>query len=150
MVGGCECGSVTYEVIGGPIHIYACHCLNCQTRSGSAFGEHAMLRACELRCDGATVTRSRTAAGVQFEEVFCESCFSRIYNRNSFLPDMVFLRAGTLAKSQELEPIAHIWIMRKQRWVVLPDGVPSFVESPTPEQFEAVIEKAERQRPARS
>jgi hypothetical protein len=140
--GACECRSVTYSVTASAIHIYACHCLNCQTRSGSAFAEHAMLDASSFHFEGSTLVRSREADSVRFEEVFCASCLSRIFNRNSVLPDAVFLRAGTFAQSQELEPIAHIWTKRKQRWIVLPEGVPCFEESPTPEQFGAAIREA--------
>lgn len=149
-IGECECGAVSYRVTSDAVHIYACHCLSCQTRSSSAFGEHAMVHASDFVCNGTTVTRSRTSGGIQFNEVFCDSCLSRVYNRNSLLPDMIFLRAGTLADSQELEPIAHIWTKRKQRWVVLPEDVPSFEESPTPEQFGAAVQSAERRQSSRS
>ena len=108
-----------------------------------------MLQAADFASEGASVSRSRTSEGIQFEEVFCESCLSRVFNRNNSLPDMIFLRAGTLAGSQDLEPIAHIWTKRKQRWVSLPQNVPSFEESPTPEQFGAAILEAEERRPVR-
>jgi hypothetical protein len=143
--GNCECYSVTYTLIGDdPVYVYACHCLNCQTRSGSAFGEHAMLPASRFLCTGPTVTHSRTTNGVGFEEVFCETCHTRIYNRNTALPDMIFLRAGTLSNSHRLDPIAHIWTKRRQPWISIPEGTPAFEESPTPEQFGAVIRDAQR------
>lgn len=143
MTGGCECGFFRYTLAEAP-HIYACHCLNCQTRSGSAFAEHAMVHASGFDCEGQSVVHVRAANNIQFEEVFCSTCYTRIFNRNSALPDMIFLRAGSLSESQELEPITHIWTSRKQHWVSLPSGIPTFEESPTPEQFGAAIQKAQR------
>ena len=36
--GACQCGAVTYEALGDPIMIFACHCTICQRQSGAAFG----------------------------------------------------------------------------------------------------------------
>lgn len=142
--GGCECGSVSYTLTmdQGPLLTYACHCLNCQVRSGSAFGKHAMVDGSAFICEGDTVSYRRGDGGQVFEEVFCSTCYTRLFNRNSALPGMIFLRAGTLSGDADLDPVAHIWTRRKQRWVALPVDVPSFEESPTPEQFGEVVRKA--------
>lgn len=141
--GSCECGAVTYRIEDVALAVYACHCLNCQTRSGSAFAEHAMVPVLSFRHDGDTVAHERAVGGIAFEEVFCAACFTRVFNRNSALPDVIFLRAGTLVGSGDLRPIAHIWTDRKQSWVVLPDGVPTFARSPTPEAFGAAVRAAD-------
>lgn len=140
--GACECRAVTYAIKDSPLHVYACHCLNCQTRSGSAFAEHAMVQVDAFECEGAVEEFQRSSNGMQFTEVFCLACHTRIFNRNSMLPDMVFLRAGTLESSQHLEPMAHIWTSRKQAWVVLPEGIPAFTHSPSPEEFGAAVAAA--------
>ena len=142
--GICECGAVTYSVKQETLHVYACHCLNCQTRSGSAFAEHAMVQADVFECYGATGTFIRTTGGIEFTEHFCPTCHTRLFNQNSMLPEMVFLRAGTLESSQRLEPMAHIWISRKQSSVTLPETIPAFEESPSPEEFGAAVEAATR------
>ncbi|MDI3337387.1 GFA family protein [Defluviimonas aestuarii] len=140
--GACECGAVAYAIKDGPLHVYACHCLNCQTRSGSAFAEHAMVQDDAFDCVGSVVEFRRAADGMQFTEVFCQECHTRLYNRNSMLPGMVFLRAGTLQCSQQLGPMAHIWTSRKQAWVTLPDGIPTFEHSPSPEEFGVAVAAA--------
>ena len=141
--GSCECGSVTYTIGGDhPIHVYACHCLDCQLRSGSAFAEHAMISAAAFVCEGALEANNRKLEGMQSEELFCAKCHTRMFNRNDAVPDMIFLRAGTLADRQQLEPMAHIWTKRKQRWVVLAPEVPAFEESPSPQEFGQAIAQA--------
>jgi hypothetical protein len=41
---------------------------------------------------------------------------------------MLVLRAGTLDDSHKLEPRVHIWTSRKQPWIKIPEGTPSFRE----------------------
>ena len=144
ITGSCECNAVTYSITDSSVYVYACHCLNCQTRSGSAFAEHAMVSDSSFTFEGGTTGYKRSENGIEFEEVFCAICHTRIFNRNSLLPDMIFLRAGTLAGSQTLDPIAHIWISRKQAWIALPKGIPVFAVSPTAEEFGAAIHAAEQ------
>lgn len=140
--GGCECGAARFQITGDdPVHVYVCHCLNCQIRSGSAFAEHAMLPSTRFRIEGETTCYERQANGIRFTEVFCATCHTRLFNHNDMLSDMIFLRVGTLA-SRDSAPIAHIWTSRKQHWVTLPPDVPAFPESPTPEEFGGVLQNA--------
>ncbi|WP_256262359.1 GFA family protein [Pseudomonas gingeri] len=55
------------------------------------------------------------------------------------LPGLHVLRAGTLDNSPALQPVAHIWVQHKQAWLTLPDGIPSWPRSPTPEAFAAAL-----------
>jgi hypothetical protein len=80
--------------------------------------------------------------GAAFTHILCATCATRIANRNSLVPGMIILRAGTLDRSQQLAPIAHIWVKRKQGWVVVPEAVPAFEETPTPEEFGAALRSA--------
>lgn len=145
--GGCRCGSNSYRLTGSaPVHVYVCHCLNCQTRSGSAFAQHAMVPNSAIVFDGPTVVYASSDNGIEFEDVFCAVCYTRLYNRNSALPEMIFLRAGTLADSGQIAPIAHIWTKRRQSWVEIPEGIPLFAESPTPEEFGQAVSLAELRR----
>jgi hypothetical protein len=80
---------------------------------------------------------------MMFEDVACSVCRTRIYNRNSALPGTIFLRAGTLSTSERTAPIAHIWTKRKQPWVRIPDDIPAFDESPTPEEFGRAVQYAQ-------
>ena len=96
--------------------------------------------------DGPMAAHAHTTDGILFEDFSCEACRTRIYNSNSAAPGMIFLRAGTLSDSHRLAPIAHIWTKRKQPWVNLPEDIPSFDESPTPEEFAAAVQQARARR----
>ncbi|MDO5604406.1 MAG: hypothetical protein Q4G25_04500 [Paracoccus sp. (in: a-proteobacteria)] len=60
----------------------------------------------------------------------CASCFTRLFNRNSAMPGMIFLRAGTLHGGAELRPLLHIPTRRKQDRITLPAGGPAFPHHP--------------------
>src|SRR5271167_4851648 len=36
--GGCQCGAVRFQIAANRLVAYACHCLECQKQSASAFG----------------------------------------------------------------------------------------------------------------
>jgi hypothetical protein len=51
--GGCRCGRVRYRAAtGGLPRVYACHCLDCQTWSGSAFSAQFILPEGDLEVTG--------------------------------------------------------------------------------------------------
>jgi hypothetical protein len=139
-LGCCQCGAVTFRVTADkPLIVYACHCLDCQTWSSSAFTEHALLQEGDINVDGPTTIYISSKNDTTTEHILCAVCHTRILNRNAAASGMVFLRAGALTNSHTLSPAAHIWTKRKQPWIVLPSGVPSWPESPTPEQFFAAV-----------
>jgi hypothetical protein len=79
-----------------------------QLRSG-------VLKTFEVICDS---TRIKTCA-------FCPECGTRIYHETS---NGMSLKAGTLDDTSWLKPDRHYWTMRKQAWVVIPDGVAQFTD----------------------
>jgi len=53
MEGGCRCGSVRWRIEGERLpRTYACHCLDCQTWSGSAFSQQAIVARERFECTG--------------------------------------------------------------------------------------------------
>lgn len=131
--GACRCGALSYELaLRGLPAVYACHCLDCQTWSSSAFGLHALVPAGSLKLEGSSIAYAPVEGT---EHHLCPRCHTRIYNTNERVPGLAILRAGTLTDSARLRPVAHIWTCRKQAWLQIPEHVPQFEEDPTPEQF---------------
>ncbi|WP_457832593.1 GFA family protein, partial [Staphylococcus aureus] len=51
--GGCRCGATRYTLAVDVIPpVYCCHCLDCQSWSGSAFSEQAVVRTDALSITG--------------------------------------------------------------------------------------------------
>lgn len=142
LTGSCRCGAVHYELAMDRLPaIYCCHCLDCQKWSGSAFTEQGVIREEDIKTEGplleACVTSRQGGVSVQY---VCGSCHNRIYSKNPKRPGIALLRAGTLEDSPAIEPKAHIWVKRKQPWIVLPATTAVFGEGPSPEEFKAALE----------
>lgn len=136
-LGGCRCGAVRYELSADRLpRTYACHCLDCQTWSGSAFSQQAFFPESALTVTGPLVVYEFvTPSGTLSAQRMCATCHARIFNTNTARPGIVVVRAGTLDRSDELEVVAHIWVKRKQPWLTLPADSPSWPESASPAEL---------------
>jgi hypothetical protein len=141
MEGGCHCGAVRYSLAVERLKaVYCCHCRECQTMSGSAFAEQALVGEAQLSVSGPLADYSYTnRSGFISRQFFCGTCRVRIYNTNGARPGLAVIRAGTLDASDMLEPRAHIWVKRKQPWIALPEGIPAFEESGPPAELAAIL-----------
>lgn len=139
--GGCRCGATRYTLaLDVPPPVYCCHCRDCQSWSGSAFSEQALLRGEALAVTGPLVEyRFTTPSGFESHHRLCGVCHARIYNTNTMRPELAVLRAGTLDASDTLSPRLHMWVKRKQPWVTIADDVPAFAENPPPAEFIAIM-----------
>jgi hypothetical protein len=141
ITGGCRCSAVRYSLnTDTPPMVYACHCLDCQTWSGSAFTENFLVPREVLEINGPLVNWETTSpSGARSIQQFCGKCHARLFNTTSHVPRMVVMRAGTLDQSDQLTLVAHIWVSRKQPWVTIPDGIPTWLKTPPPEEFAAAL-----------
>lgn len=133
MNGGCGCGQARYT-IGAPQLpvVYACHCTDCQTQSGSAFALQMPVFEAMLSTTGELVSGERKQPSGAVGTIFaCAKCLVRLYSKNSTRPGMVTVRAGTLDDSKQLAPKFHLWTGSKQSWVAIPQGSLTFDEQPT-------------------
>ena len=135
--GGCRCGAVRYMLtLDGLPLTYACHCSDCQTWSGSAFSQQALVAEAAIEASGPiTIFELTSPNGRISRQRMCEICHTRVFNTNSARPGVVVVRAGTLDRSNELMVAAHIWVRSKQPWLELPDGVPAWAEAAPPEEM---------------
>ena len=135
IAGGCRCGAVRYTLALDDLPAtYACHCTDCQTWSGSAFSQQAVVAEEAIAASGPIVIYELTPpSGRISRQRMCGVCHTRIFNTNSARPGVVVVRAGTLDRSNELGVTAHIWVRSKQPWLELPGNVPAWPEAPPPE-----------------
>ena len=123
--GGCRCGRVRYRVAArGLPRVYACHCLDCQTWTGSAFSPQFILPEDQFEVTGepALFELPRRTASRTSRQRGCPVCFTRVYNTNTRRPGLAVVRAGTLDRSDELTIVAHIWTKRKLAGIEIPAG----------------------------
>lgn len=130
--GGCQCGALHYEVRGEPLAVCACHCTDCQRRSGSAFGMTLFAARDQVTLVRGTPARYDYAQedGRRWLGTYCGNCAIRLWSESPRAPHVLFLAAGTLDDTSGLEPVAHVWTRSAQPWVVIPAGVLVFDTQP--------------------
>ena len=77
MSGGCVCGRHRYTITVLPLTVYACHCADCQTQSGSAFGMSMPVARSGFRVTGAEDLGTHLRAAASGRTVagrFCTTC----------------------------------------------------------------------------
>ena len=142
--GGCRCGAVRYRVAAEQMPpVYCCHCLSCQTWSGSAFTEQAVVAEGQIEVTKgvAQVYVNITESGAESTQRLCGTCHTRLWNTNSARPGLAVIRAGTIDESAGLVPRAHIWVKRKQPWIIIAEAIPQWSENAPPADFVAALSK---------
>ncbi|HEX4302704.1 MAG TPA: GFA family protein [Rhizomicrobium sp.] len=144
--GGCRCGAVRYRVQADKLpNVYACHCRDCQTWSGSAFSIQYIVPEDTLTVTGTPhlyerITEDANGARISRQRG-CAHCLTRVYNTNTRRPGLAVVRAGTLDRSDELSIVAHIWTKRKLKGIDIPADIPSWEEGAPPLDFVAVLSR---------
>ena len=129
--GSCQCGAVHYTVSGPLPPAYACHCGECKKQSGSAFGLSIAVRWEQVTVTGEVAMSSGLAfSGSPKLRCFCPSCGNRMWHRPSEDSEWITLKAGTLAHGAQITPRGHLWVSKKQPWIVLDPDVPAFDTQP--------------------
>lgn len=130
--GSCICGSVRYEIVAEPIALFACHCSDCQTVTGSGY-----VFALRVPYDGVAVIQGeakpyeRTEADDRRRIIHrCPHCLTILWSERPDSKAYVTVYAGTLENSPDLEPVAHIWTRDAQEWISFPEDVLLYEENP--------------------
>lgn len=125
MEGKCQCGKVKYKILEPPILLCVCHCLDCQKLSTSAFGLSMTLLSSAFKLSGELKSWEYTSEnGNHHIAYFCPGCGNRIYHEPKIPNGFIRLKPGTLDDTSILNPDIHLWVKRKQPWVLIPEGIP--------------------------
>ena len=144
MLGGCLCGSVRYEILAEPITLYACHCRDCQTVSGASFVLAMRVPSNGIRVKhGAPKEYERPRLNGQSKNIFrCPDCLTALWGAKIKSPQYLTVYAGTLEKSSDMHPVAHIWTCEAQPWILFPDGILKYEQGPSDDRVLADAWKA--------
>ena len=123
----CQCGRLTAELPGPTDAVVACHCVDCQRRSGSPFGVIAYYRADQVRITGEARRFERpTAEGNIFETFFCPECGSTVYVKAGKHPTAIGVPVGAIADPDFPAPARSVWEQSMHRWVAVPGDIQHF------------------------
>jgi hypothetical protein len=121
----CACGQLAVACEGEPVRVSVCHCLDCQRRTGSAFGVQARWQKEQVAVEGRTRSFARVAdSGKTVTFRFCPDCGSTVSWSLEDFPDVVAVAVGAFADRGFPAPTVSVYdASRRHAWVDLrPDG----------------------------
>lgn len=115
----CSCGKLSLEAQGEPVAVSVCHCLDCQKRTGSAFGAQARYPTEQLQFQGEPHTFTRTGdTGATVTFSFCPNCGTTLYWNPEKLPGQTSVALGTFADPNFAENLSYtVYNSRRHAWI---------------------------------
>ena len=126
----CSCGALRLALTGSAKLVLACHCLDCQRRTGAPFGVGAFYPAEAVAVTGTPREFTRTAAsGGEVHMFFCETCGSTVFWKAENLPTMIGVAVGALADPSFPAPVISVFEQSKHGWVEMDCAASHFPQS---------------------
>ena len=124
LAGSCLCGGVRFRGEGEPAMTAVCHCDDCQKQTGTSFSILIAVPAGTLEYEGEEnlgCFATRGESGGAVARSFCKRCGSPLFTTADLMPDVLFVKAGTLHDRSWLRPTHHFFCDQMQPWVPIPD-----------------------------
>ncbi|MDA9488107.1 GFA family protein [Bradyrhizobium sp. CCBAU 11361] len=126
----CHCGALALSLPGPSSLVAACHCIDCQRRTGAPFGVGAFYPAEAVTISGASKEYVRTAAsGGKVRSHFCPDCGSTVYWKADNLPAMIGVAVGAIADPNFPAPVRSVFEQSKHVWVEIAGAAQHFQQS---------------------
>ncbi|MCD4487376.1 GFA family protein [Chromobacterium vaccinii] len=123
----CSCGQLTAQVSGDPVRVSICHCLACQRRTGSVFGQQARFYRKDVAIAGDSTVYVRVGdEGSRVKFHFCPVCGATVYYEPEGLEEFVAIPVGAFADPGFPAPSVSVYEERKHGWVAVPEGAEHF------------------------
>lgn len=117
----CSCGQLAAHVVGEPVRVSICHCLACQRRTGSVFGEQARFLRENVSLSGESSEYIRIGdEGSRIKFHFCPRCGSTVYYEPEGLEEYLAIPVGAFADPGFPPPSVSVYEDRKHGWVMPP------------------------------
>ena len=117
----CSCGQLTAEVAGEPVRVSICHCLACQRRTGSVFGEQARFPRANVSISGVSTEYVRVGdAGSRARFHFCPICGATVYYEPGGLDEFLAIPVGAFADPGFPTTFVSVYESRMHKWVIPP------------------------------
>ena len=122
----CCCGNFSIEIKGEPERHGMCHCNNCKTRTGSAFGLSAYFRIENvngLSGESTCYQLINPNDGSEQKRYFCSKCGTTLHWSVSTFPELIGIAGGCFVESQLNAPTYSASHAGKYSWVMVPLGI---------------------------
>jgi hypothetical protein len=116
-VAHCCCGGLRVETLGDPVIVAACHCRQCQRRTGAPFGVSAYFAKDQVRIEGSSKSFVRDGQeGRKIRAYFCPNCGTTVYWGADFRPEYLGVAVGTFADPDFPAPTRSVWEEARHPW----------------------------------
>ena len=148
-LGNCLCGQIKFQLTAEPITFYACHCTDCQRRSGGALLLSMWVHRKSIEVLEGTPLLVSSVANDNREgkNKVCPACEVRLWSEPVNRPTLAILRPGALQQAKEFTPIAHQFTRSALPWFVFPQGVARYEASPEPTELVRLWSEARTNKP---
>ncbi|MBV8167993.1 MAG: GFA family protein, partial [Alphaproteobacteria bacterium] len=114
-----------------PAFLAVCHCKNCQKQAGTAFSVVIAIPKSAMSIDGQLKTyHDRGDSGQPVLRNFCPECGSPITSDVDVMPDLTFIKAGTLDDTSWLKPTMEVYCDSVQPWITHAGNLQKFGKMP--------------------
>ncbi|MFL5256599.1 MAG: GFA family protein [Rhodopila sp.] len=115
---------------GEPAIIAACHCEECQRRTGAPFGVSAYFEKSQAKAEGTYKVYTRDCQeGRKVRIHFCPECGTSVYWDADFLPTHLGIAVGTFFDPSFPAPRLSVWERSRHPWVAFNQDLPGFPQS---------------------
>ncbi len=119
----CSCGQLAARVSGDPVRVSICHCLACQRRTGSVFGQQARFPRENVTIAGRSTRYARMGdEGSRATFHFCPHCGATVYYEAEGQEAWLAIPVGAFADPGFPAPTVSVYEERMHGWVVPPPG----------------------------
>jgi len=114
----CSCGALALSLPEAPIIVAACHCLECQRRTGAPFGVGAFYPVEAVTISGTPKEYVRAGeSGGKVRCYFCPDCGSTVFWKPDKFPMMIGVAVGAIADPKLPAPVKSVFERSKYAWV---------------------------------
>lgn len=126
--GGCQCGTVRYQVTGDPILTAICHCSMCRRANAAPVVAWAMFAESQVSFTNSPPKSYPSSPGAK--RGFCGDCGTQICFTAEYIPGLIDVTIGSLDLPDSIKPELHYWHSEHLAWVEFADGLPRHPEFP--------------------
>jgi len=127
----CCCGSLRAEALADPISVVACHCRECQRRTGAPFGVGAYFPKEQVRTEGPSKVYVREGQeGRKSHIQFCPDCGTSVYWHLDIRPDLIGVALGAFADPSFPKPMRSLWEKSRHPWTAFEHELDHFERQP--------------------
>jgi hypothetical protein len=113
----CGCGQLQVACRSEPVRISMCHCLECQRRTGSVFGNSAWFPREDVSVAGEVTEYRRPGdSGAWATFRFCPKCGSTVWWQADIAPERIAVAVGCFADPDFPPPRHSVYEGRRHGW----------------------------------